>query len=254
MKSKMLAVAIALSACSLAHGATAFSFPNLNGVLTAGGEPISPYSGSLGGVPVTLFCDDFNDNVPIPANYNVNVTTVNSSDFSNTRFATTNYNVAYPAGTTLYQQMAWLFTQMMTSGQTQANQIGIQEAVWHMTSTTPAAVSTISLANTGSDLSYVQWIAAAQGDYNHSVNGYATPNYSNWMILTDVANATVKTVGTGNQELMAYYSAGGNSTVVGNTLAPEPGSIALFGIGLTALLAGARFRGRRGGSVAGADL
>ena len=160
-------------------------------MLVSAGEAISPYAGTLGGTAVTLFCDDFNDDVPMPSTFNVNISAPNGG-VSNMRFGTTNYNAAYPSGTALYEEIAWLFTQMMGSGQTQANQIGIQEAVWHMTASTPGSVSTTSLSNTGSNLTYLQWITDAASDYRKTVNGFTTPDYTNWMILSDVNIQTPK--------------------------------------------------------------
>ena len=244
MNKHFLCVTLALGLCSAGQAATTLSFPNLNNVLYNGSEPISPYAGSLGGQAVTLFCDDFNDAISIPATYQVNITADNASNLSLTRFVSTNYNSAYPTGSTLYEEMAWLFTQMMQPGQTTANQIAIQEAVWHMTASTPGAVSTTSLSNSGSNLTYLQWITDAGNDYNKTVSGFATPNYSSWMILTDVANASVKTQGTGNQELLAYYTSGSSITSAAAT--PEPGTIVTLATGLALLAAGLYRRDRAG--------
>ena len=229
------------------------SFPNLNGVLVSAGEYISPYAGTLGGTAVTLFCDDFNDDVPVPSTYNVNISAPNGS-LSNTRFGTTNYNAAYPSGTALYEEIAWLFTQMMGSGQTQANQIGMQEAVWHMTASTPGSVSTTSLSNTGSNLTYLQWITDAASDYSKTVNGFATPDYTHWMILSDVAIQTTKTVGTGYQGLFAYYTANGTPPIVTTQTGavPEPGTVSMLTIGLGLMLAG--LKKRRSGTTAAAEF
>jgi len=222
---------LALGVCSLAHAGTTFTISNLNNVLYSAGEAISPYSGSLNGQAVTLFCDDFNDTVHIPASYQVNVTAVDAGNLQATRFGTSNYNSAYPAGTVLYEEIAWLFTQMVQAGQSTANQIAIQEAVWHMTASTPGAVSTTSLSNTGGNLTYLQWIADAGNDYNSTASGFATPNYSNWMILTDVANASVKSQGAGNQELLAYFSSS-NPASVPSSATPEPGTMVMLATGL----------------------
>ncbi len=243
---QLLAVLLAVGACSAAHASTSFSFPNLNGVLYSAGEPIGPYAGSLGGAAVTIFCDDFNDNVPVPTTYNVDVTAANATDLSLTRFGSANYNTAYAAGTTLYEQIAWMFTQMVSPGESQANQIAIQEAVWHMTSSTPSAVSTVSLAKTGANLTYLQWITAAQSDYNKTVSGFTTPNFSNWMILTDVANASTKTVGTGNQELLAYYTTSGPPTNNSVSSTPEPGTSTMLAGGIALVFLGTRRRSLNG--------
>jgi hypothetical protein len=198
---------------------------------------ISPYSGSIGsnatgGAPdqaAKLFCDDFIDNAVYGTGWAVNVTTVSSSNLSNTRFGSANANSIYGTGTVLYQQLAWLFTQSMQTNQTIANQDAIQEAVWYMTGNgaTPKATATA----TGSNKTYLQWITAAQSNYNTNAYGYLTPDYSNWLIVTDV-NAKGYTSGHGNQEFLAYYSANGVPHL--STPTPEPATSALIGLGLLA--------------------
>src|SRR5581483_2872525 len=130
---------------------------------------MSPYTGALGpnangtgGTSVQLFCDDFSDDSNYGTGWQVNVTTVDSADLSKTRYGSANANPAFPSGTTLYEEIAWLFTQSAAPGQTLANQDAIQEAVWDMTypTGTPKATATASSPN----MTYLQWIGAAESD------------------------------------------------------------------------------------------
>jgi PEP-CTERM motif len=212
---------------------------------TPDGFTPGPYQGTLNGVGVQLYCDDAIDNAPIGGSWTVDVTSIANST-SNTRFgeATSNDGTStsyFPAGTTqaqlptgiaLYQELAWLFTQLVTQTNATIKQ-GIQDAAWDLTSTGGPA----------DDLADAKvWIAAAVNDYNKtsgiapvSVDGTAVtvinPAYSNWMILTD-PDSVNKPAGGGNQEFLAYY----NTTSPGDppSAAPEPASFGLLGGGLFA--------------------
>jgi hypothetical protein len=214
-------------------------------------EDISPYGGSIGtsisggtgNLTVKFFCDDFEDNVTYGTGWQVNLTAVNSSNLSNTRYGSANLNPSYPSGTTLYEEVAWLFTQTVQPGQSLNNQDAIQEAVWLMTGN-PASTPKVTATATGSNKTYLQWIAAAQSDFNSTVAGYATPDYNQWLIVTDPA-ATGNTGGAGKQEFLAYYTANGIPQTATSSLqsTPEPSTCAMAGLGF--LIAGLGGRRRR---------
>lgn len=193
---------------------------------------ISPYTGTLSGTGIngttqlSLYCDDFNNESTIGTSWSVNVTSV-SGDLSSTRFKTTNPadsanpNPNYPVGTQLYEEEAWLFTQEAANSGNSSVMKAIQEAAWHLTSASSSQPS---------NYNYQSWITAAASDYNQTVAGYVTPDYSQWYVLTQVGYAG-NTTTNGNQEFLAHVS---SSTV---QQAPEPGTLVLAGAGL--LLAGA---------------
>jgi hypothetical protein len=212
---------------------------------TPDGFTPGPYQGTLDGVGVQLYCDDAIDTAPIGGSWTVDVTSIANST-SNTRFgeATTNDWAStsdFPAGTTqaqlptgiaLYQELAWLFTQLATQTNPTIKQ-GIQDAAWDLTST----------GGPTDDVADAKiWIAAAVNDYNKtsgiapvSVDGTSVtvinPAYSNWLILTD-PDSVNKPTGGGNQEFLAYY----NTSSPGDppSAAPEPASFGLLGGGLLA--------------------
>lgn len=227
---------------------------------------VSPYTGTLGSSTtnpqtnnpsVELFCDDFADHSTVNTSWSVNETLVSATGTgtADDRFSTTSgapnsnnptYNNAtnYPTATTLYEQMAWLFTQMSDTGISQGDRDDIQEAVWEMTGTSG---STPTATQSGATKSAAQWISLAQTYYNASLStdtsaGYLDPNYNLWYVVTDTANATTKTTGTGNQEFLAYAGSSLTSvpTVVSST--PEPATFGLLG---SALLFGAMLARRR---------
>jgi hypothetical protein len=261
---------ILLGSVGALQASTSFTFNSVGAGVNDGGEDISPYTGTLGSSSVELFCDDFNDHVAVGNNYQANVNYTNNATqttqtASGARYSQSDYyNTSMPSGTTLYEEMAWLFTQMEKAGQTSANDVGIQEAVWHMTSTSTSQPATAvsggtysgatfdSDANTvaaatadytaGKSLTYAQWITLAQADYSLVNSAFLTPNYGGWMIITD---ATVysgghdgNTSGYGYQEFLAYNTSSG----VPLASSPEPATFGLIG---GALLFGAMFAKRR---------
>ncbi|MEP6715940.1 MAG: PEP-CTERM sorting domain-containing protein [Terriglobia bacterium] len=208
------------------------SQPNLN---VFDNTYLSPYSGATGtsadeslDTPVKLFCDDFADHVTWGSSWTANLTAVNAADLSNTRYGSANNNTTYPTGTTLYEEMAWLFTQQTAPGQTPANVDQIQEAVWIMTGapgTTPTGAGVANINN---------WITAAQSYYlsdaNQTPSTYEVADYSRWTVVTDTESAG-KPTGFGNQEFLSYATSGG-FTGNGPGRVPEPASFLLFGGGL----------------------
>jgi len=192
---------------------------------------ISPYTGTLtsssGAMQqLTLYCDDFNNESAIGSSWSVNVASV-AGGLSTTRYETSNpadsgyphHN--YPVGLELYEEEAWLFTQEAANSGNASVMKAIQEAAWHLTSNSSSQPS---------NYNYQAWITAAGNNYNNTVDGYVTPDYSKWYILTQVGYAG-KTGSTGNQELLTYIP---SSSV---QQAPEPGTLLLAGFGL--LIAGA---------------
>jgi hypothetical protein len=228
---------------------------------TPDGFTPGPYQGTLDGVNVELYCDDAIDTAPIGQSWTVDSTSIADST-SNTRFGESGTNdwtsISYfPAGTTqaqlptgiaLYEELAWLFTQLATQTNP-AIQQGIQDAAWDLTST----------GGPQDDLADARiWIAAAVNDYNKtsgiapvSVDGILVsvldPTYSNWMILTPPA-AVNNPTGGGNQEFLAYYDTtgpGGDPP----SAAPEPASFGLLGGGRLAF--GTFARRKRPAAISG---
>jgi hypothetical protein len=247
-------------------GLTCIAIANGNNAVTGGvvtlttqnaTVDLSPYTGTLsqtvGGVTtsssLTLYCDDLNNTFPTGANENVNVTQVTGS-LTNTKFDTQNptgasgnlsgTSIPIPAGTTLYEEEAWLFTQIMnlpTGTGSTANMTALTEAAWELTSNNLTSAE---------DTNAKPWLTAAYnavtsaGTNGSSVNGVVlhSATYADWFILTD-PNYANNDSSSGNQEFMAY-SAGTMQTTQQAT--PEPATFWLLGGGL--LLSGAFVRRR----------
>src|SRR6185503_15593654 len=112
---------------------------NSPGLVYDGSYAISPYTGTLNnGSAIQLYCDDFNDTVQF-GQQNIQVyktaLTASSTDLRNqTRYGADNpsSNSSYPAGLTLYEEMAWLATQMQSATSSTTDK-AIQEAIWQLT-------------------------------------------------------------------------------------------------------------------------
>jgi hypothetical protein len=196
-------------------------------------------------LPVELFCDDYSDDAYWNTGWQVNLTNVGTAAAANpstdswqdTRFGGANANTSYPVGTTLYEEIAWLFTQSIQSGQSTANQDAIGEAVWLMTD--PTGTPKATAGNTGSNLTYLEWITDAEDYYNKSASQtpsqFMTVNDSDWYVVT-ASNAAGNTGGTGTQEFLAYYTSSTPTGTEGSmqTATPEPDSFVLLGTGLLA--------------------
>jgi hypothetical protein len=203
-----------------------------------------------------LFCDDYVDKITPGQSYTgVNITAANGTNtdtgytngntagsMANTRDGSANISSGYPTGTTLYEEMAWLATQMMTSGRTVGDEEAIQEAIWSL-SENPTTSGSPTVAASGETQTYSQWVADAKYEVTGSgslvAGTYLTPNYNNWLVLTVPADAGVTIGSGGTQELLAY-------TGQVPTKTPEPASFVLIGSGLLmAAVFGRRHRARK---------
>src|SRR5271165_4276098 len=105
---KLLALAVILSAVSVAHAGTeTFTLTGVGGA-SVGGYDVYPYYGSLnGGASFTVLCDDFTHDVTIGQSWPVNVTYLSSGNVSHTEFGNLR----------LYEEAFWLLGQLQ-AGQT----------------------------------------------------------------------------------------------------------------------------------------
>src|SRR6202789_2150078 len=154
MKKKLIIVACFLALGASLQAGTSYAVFNVINLgssgyagsgLTDGGFDVSPYTGTIGGTNVELFSDELNDGTSNGATYNAYATALNASSAAlaaATRYGEANASSLYPAGTQLYEEMAWLATQMMAQANSstgaalataQANDTAIQEAIWALT-------------------------------------------------------------------------------------------------------------------------
>ncbi|HVW08179.1 MAG TPA: PEP-CTERM sorting domain-containing protein [Bryobacteraceae bacterium] len=284
MRTKLTILAGALIfGASMGQAATSYILDfntqsNSPGLVYDGSYAISPYSGTVNGTSVNLYCDDFNDTINFgQQNISVYSTALNAD--SSTLSAQTRYGAANPSstytdsGSTLYEEMAWLATQMQYTGST--NDKAIQEAIWQLTDAPGGSSApnnsrynngSASSGDDGTAQSAAKWIQDAQSyidGFNATTgtsswgyaNHYANLDVSDWYIITSVnsAGCTVGNdgpkgcSGSTTQEFLAY-STGGLSTSTGNQNPPPPPGVpepATFGLIGSGLVAGALVRRRK---------
>lgn len=267
---KALALAVMIGGASLASASTSFTFGNWssNGTVTVSGNAtpaIGPYTGTLAGQTVQLYCDDFNDSVHTNDSYQVNLTKVSdiTTSTSAVRFASltkdqTWSGLVVPSGTTIYTEIAWLLTQ-----ESQASSFGtkeaIQDAIWGLTANvtigstgnpdTNYATDTTgkhnnvlnpyfwaSLAtnktylNSTSNITYTTAYASNAASSTSSITLFAA-DYTTWQVIDQATGLGVNGQ-TQYQELLTQTSSTNGVTVPG---APEPGTFLLFGGAIAAI-------------------
>jgi len=173
-------------------------FTGVNGA-NDGHYYVSPYTGTMNGQTVTLFCVDIINEVNFGQTWQANMTNLASGNLSNTRYGDSAISpVAANAGI-LYAEAAWLTTQFASNS---SDYVSLQYALW-------------DLMNPGSEpTSYgnVQhWLDLAAANY-----GSIDP--SQFAIITNVGPVTL----TGQVQEFIIRT-------------PEPGTLALLLCGLLAL-------------------
>jgi hypothetical protein len=107
-------------------------FQNVNGA-NDGQYYVSPYTGTMNGQTVTLFCDDVLNDVNFGQTWRANVTNlgaaIQSNDFSQTRYGGVPSSLVYGNAAQTYQEAAWLTTQF---GSNSSNYQDLQYALWFL--------------------------------------------------------------------------------------------------------------------------
>jgi|SRR5271156_2539945 len=204
------------------------TFAGVNGI-NDGAYFVSPYSGLMSSngqnTLVTLFCDDFNNDVTWNQTWQAYVTPLSSSDLSNTRYGNS-LDVALLLGTDpfystytaaqLYAQAAWLteqFNQYLTSNPGQV--IALQYAIWDLFD-----------PNAPTNAAAQAWILSAE-------QNYGSVNLNNFEVVTNVGPLSL----TGQVQEFIIPT-------------PEPGTFLLLGAGLLVLLFSGRRKGAGGSPLA----
>jgi hypothetical protein len=117
------AIALCLSNALFAS-TVQMNFGGVNGTQMFG-YYVGPYSGTMNGTPVDLFCVDFANEVNFGQQWDANVTPITSgSDLSDTRYG------GAPDALELYQQAAWLALQFASQPTSQYGDI--QATIWRL--------------------------------------------------------------------------------------------------------------------------
>jgi hypothetical protein len=189
MHRKLLWLAVVILAVTFVSSAKAdpintVYFDGTYAFADSNGYGIPPYGGTLNGQTEAFYCVDFSHEIQAYQSWNVTIASLTGSSFTSTRLGTQS----------TYMVMAYLITQMMGSGLTQAQKAADQYAIWSFSGgpANPYGNTTAILA------------AAMAG---MKVTGFTGQG---WEILTPT--------GSVGQEFLIYV--------------PEPGALLLLVIGL----------------------
>jgi hypothetical protein len=199
------------------------TFSGVNGI-NDGAYYVSPYTGNMSSNGqssfVTLFCDDFNNEVTWNQVWQANVTQLSSGDLSNTRYGNapdvallqgTNPYYATYTPAQLYAQAAWLTTQFNQFLQSNPGQvIALQYAIWDLFD-----------PNAPTNSAAQAWILCAE-------QNFGSVNLNNFEVITNVAPLAL----TGQEQEFIVTT-------------PEPETFALLGAGLLSLVFMSRRKANR---------
>ncbi|HUL32246.1 MAG TPA: PEP-CTERM sorting domain-containing protein [Candidatus Eisenbacteria bacterium] len=176
-------------------------FTGVNGA-NDGQYYVSPYTGSMNGQTVVLFCDDILNDVNFNQTWTANVTNlataVDTNNFSKTRYGGVSTSAVYSNPALAYEQAAWLVTQFASNPDDLVN---LQYALWDIMN--PGA--------RGGDNSDVQnWLLLASQNYGQI-------NLNDFAIVTNTGRLAL----TGQVQEFIIQT-------------PEPGTLALLFCGLLA--------------------
>lgn len=119
----LILCALGLLGASSARGdSVPVTFTGVNGA-AAFGYYVGPYYGTVDGIPVTLYCVDFANEVYKGEVWQANLTLLSNGDLSNTRYG------SLPNSLTLYEEAAWLTTQY---AQNPSEYADIQATIWRL--------------------------------------------------------------------------------------------------------------------------
>jgi len=164
-----------------------------------GGVYVGPYTATINGVSMQVVCDDFADESYIGETWTATVNSLGT--LTGTKWG------SQGQATQGYDEMAWLFTQMMSTTNTQTI-ADIQYAIWAVFY--PSALNALS----GSNLANAEWWLSQAGQQT-----FYAGEFSNIVLYTPNTSDPISCNGqscadTPPQEFMAYVSTAEPSTVV----------------------------------------
>ena len=185
-----------------ADGPVQMVFGGVNGA-NDGQYYVSPYTGTMNGQPVTLFCDDILNEVNFGQTWMANVTNLatatNTNNFSQTRYGSVTGSPVLGNPALAYEEAAWLTTQFASNP---GDLVNLQYALWDIMNPGVRGNGNAGVQN---------WLLLAS-------QNYGTINLNNFAIVTNVGPLTL----TGQVQEFIVPT-------------PEPGTLALLICGMLAL-------------------
>jgi hypothetical protein len=166
----ILAAVIFFVPLAKADGPVNMVFTGVNGV-NDGQFYVSPYTGTMNGQNVVLFCDDIINEVTFNQQWQANVTNLGAAiaghNFSQTRYGGVSTSAVFNNRALAYEEAAWLVTQFASN---KNDLVNLQYALWDI-------MNPGSRGNTNADVQNWLWLAG---------QNYTTINPNNFEIVTNV--------------------------------------------------------------------
>jgi len=173
------------------------------------GVYVDPYTATVGGTSnVSVICDDWSDNSYVPETWTAYVNTVAAATNG-----TATPSPLFGNGTTTYEELAWLGTQLLANPTNQTVQAEISFAIWELTygvNGTKQEVPdpTTFLAGAANGSTYQSAISGANGLLAQAAAA-VTAGYkgAGWEILTPDTGASISSPGSSTnppQEFLVY--------------------------------------------------
>jgi len=204
-----LIVALMVVPFAKADGPVSMVFVGVNGA-NDGQYYVSPYTGTMNGQTVVLYCDDILNDVNFNQKWWANVTNlgtaVSTSDFSQTRYGSAAGSAVLGNPSLAYEEAAWLTTQFAANP---GDLVNLQYALWDIMNPGVRGATNTDVQN---------WLLLAS-------ENYSTVNLNNFEIVTNCGPISL----TGQVQEFIVQT-------------PEPGTLALLLCGM--LLLGVRLLNR----------
>lgn len=230
-----LTVAALLLFASASFAQTTLTLTTAGDGATVGDVYVDPYTATIGPSSVPVVCDDWSNNTYIQETWTANVATITSSGLPS------GASPMFGNNSTLYNEVAWLATQLMTLPNTgnATTQAEISFAIWELTygqngtnEEMPSPTSYLATYAPGDQSAVNTYLAEAQAAV---ANGYIG---SGWSILTPNTSDSITCSGspcptTPPQEFLVETSLLPNG---GPVQAPESSTVILLGADMFGLL------------------
>lgn len=232
--------AVAVLACASATFAqsTTVTFTGEVNTSNFGGVYVDPYTANVGGQSVVVLCDDFADEITPNESWTASIGSIGPGGLTGSPLFGYNNLPSGETQTQLYQQVAYLATQLLQNVGNATEQAGLSYAIWQLTYETGASPTASSLGSPASIIANAVTTAGGLSNcpvcqvYYNALQGLSTANLGSAYSF-EILTPTSWPSGDGRPQEFLTVST------------PEASTIVMLGADLLGVLALAFFFRRR---------